>query len=262
MKQRIRFDRRQGFTLIELLVVIAVIGVLVGLLLPAVQASREAARRATCINNLKQIGLAVHNYADAHRTLPPGYLSSYDPTISSDTGPGWGWGSMILPQFEQQPVFNAVNFVVPIHYPDHSTVRSTLLSSFVCPSDEMPRIWTATFGFVRVVFGRVISDIVPICDVPASNYVGVFGVGEPGVDGDGVFFRGSALGFNAITDGLSQTFLVGERSVHVNRGRGLATWVGSVPGAQFWSCGPGKRADRSANRHRACARPCIGEPIR
>src|SRR5262245_32290895 len=92
--------RRRGFTLIELLVVISIIGVLVALLLPAVQAAREAARRAQCTNNLKQIGLALHNYAQIHNGLPPGYVSSYDTVFIKEYGPGWGWGSMILPQLE------------------------------------------------------------------------------------------------------------------------------------------------------------------
>src|ERR1700757_4961644 len=98
--------RRRGFTLIELLVVIAIISLLIGLLLPAVQAAREAARRAQCINNLKQFGLALHNYENASRVFPPGYISSFD-SIGTDTGPGWGWAAMALPQYELAVLFNA-----------------------------------------------------------------------------------------------------------------------------------------------------------
>lgn len=227
----------RGFTLIELLVVIAVIGVLVALLLPAVQAAREAARKASCVNNLKQIGLAIQGYAQARNVLPPGYVSGWDQNSLSETGPGWGWGTMILPQLEQAPLFNSINFVLRIQNPEHVTARQTSLAVYLCPSDTMPKTWEATYGLVRVIMGKVITDVVPICDVPGANYVGVFGVGEPGVDGDGVFFRNSSVRFAQITDGLSNTMCAGERSTAMDRGRGQATWQGAVPGAQFWSCG-------------------------
>jgi prepilin-type processing-associated H-X9-DG protein len=86
--------------------------------------------------------------------------------------------------------------------------------------------------------GKIYSASDPICDVAGSNYVGVFGIGEPGVNGDGTFYRGSFTKFTDITDGLSQTLCVGERSTNINLGRGQATWTGAVPGAVFWSCAP------------------------
>jgi len=238
MHPKRRPPRGRGFTLIELLVVIAIIAVLIALLLPAVQSAREAARRTTCVNNLKQIGIALHAYAQARNPPPPGYVSKWDASQLTETGPGWGWSAMILPQLEQQPVFNAINFNLTIQSPAHLTTRTLALSTFLCPTDSMPSPWEASFGFVRVIRGRVFSDLVPICEVAGSNYVGVFGIGEPGVDGDGVFFRNSSVRFAQITDGLSQTLCVGERSTSLDRGRGQATWVGAVPGAQFWSCGP------------------------
>jgi len=111
---------RRGFTLIELLVVIAIIAVLIALLLPAVQAAREAARRAQCVNNLKQLGLAVHNYLSSNNVLPLGDLYPSGSNQATTTTPvirgngsntyTYGWTLSILPQMEQQPLFNAVNF--------------------------------------------------------------------------------------------------------------------------------------------------------
>ncbi|MFO0907637.1 MAG: DUF1559 domain-containing protein [Isosphaeraceae bacterium] len=227
-----------GFTLIELLVVIAIIGVLVALLLPAVQASREQARRSHCTNNLKQMGLALASYGAMHGGLPPGFVSTWDQFQRREIGPGWGWGAMILPNLEQRVLYDAINFDAPIHYAHNQTARLALLSTYLCPSDTMAAKWTATDGVTWLFMGKVYSESVAICDVAGSNYVGVFGIGEPGVDGDGVFFRNSFIRYPEITDGTSQTLCVGERSITLNAGRGHATWVGSVPGASLWSCAP------------------------
>jgi prepilin-type N-terminal cleavage/methylation domain-containing protein/prepilin-type processing-associated H-X9-DG protein len=229
--------RGRGFTLIELLVVIAIIGVLVGLLLPAVQAAREAARRAQCVNNLKQIGVALHNYHDANQALPPGYVSKFqviffdsilksgtyqqdhDPYHDPDLGPGWGWASMMLPQLDQGPLFNAVNFTLGIEQPDNLTCRTTVLASFLCPSDPTTPTWWAWFR--SPINGMPVQAI---CQIATANYVGMYGVSEPGVDGEGLFFRNGLVRFSDITDGTSQTIAVGERAHTI----GGATWVGSV----------------------------------
>ena len=230
--------RSRGFTLIELLVVMAIISVLIALLLPAVMKAREAARRTTCVNNLKQIGLALANYTEVHGGLPPGYVSFWDPYFRREVGPGWGWAAMILPDLEQKPVYDRIQFNFPIEHRVNLTARLTPIEVFLCPSDDMPRRWTATEGVVWVAFGQIFQSLLPICDVAGSNYVGVFGIGEPGVDGNGVFYRNSYVRPADITDGMSHTMVVGERSIHLNAGRGNATWVGSVPGATLWSCAP------------------------
>jgi prepilin-type N-terminal cleavage/methylation domain-containing protein len=119
--------QRLAFTLIELLVVISIIGVLIALLLPAVQAAREAARRTQCVNNLKQLGVALHTYESTARSFPPGYISNFD-TSGTDTGPGWGWAAMLLPQIEQKPLFDTINFNLPLEDVSNSTSRSTRLT--------------------------------------------------------------------------------------------------------------------------------------
>src|SRR5262245_9085845 len=98
-------NRRRAFTLIELLVVIAIIAILIGLLLPAVQKVREAAARTKCQNNLKQIGLAMHNYHSAYDKFPAGYVSAAATVDGDGLGPGWGWGAFLLPYLEQEPLY-------------------------------------------------------------------------------------------------------------------------------------------------------------
>ena len=215
-----RIHRRTsaGFTLIELLVVIAIIGVLVALLLPAVQQAREAARRTQCKNNLKQIGLALHSYHDIHLTFPPGYLSRFD-NAANDLGPGWGWGAMILPQIEQGPLFNQINFNVGIEQPLNTTSRLQKLTVFLCPSDVAPDRWQVVQR--NPATGTFIANL---CEVASANYVGMFGTFEPGVDGDGLLFRNGRIGFKDMTDGSSSTLVVGERSFRL----GEATWTGAV----------------------------------
>ena len=109
---------RTGFTLVEILVVVAIIGLLIALLLPAIQAARESARKTQCANNLKQIGLAMHNYMDEHEALPPGYVSVVLPD-HDDGGPGWAWGAKILAYLEQNSLFQQVDFGDPIDCADN-----------------------------------------------------------------------------------------------------------------------------------------------
>ena len=208
---------RKGFTLVELLVVIAIIGLLLALLLPAVQAAREAARRNQCFNNLKQIGLGLQNYHDVARCFPPGYISDFD-SSGNDTGPGWGWAAFLLPELEQASAQRILNFNLPVEDPVNARGRTLNLPVFRCPSDPSMPAWQVNNGP---------PSFSPICTVAESNYVGVFGTTEPGVDGDGLFFRNSRIKLRDITDGTSNTLMVGERSILL----GPATWAGVVANA-------------------------------
>ena len=196
------------------------------------------------------MGLALANYCNRNGTFPPGYQSIYDTNLQRDIGPGWGWASMILPDLEQQPLYNTISFETALPDPSVATARLTSLKVFLCPSDNMPLSWTATNSITWLYMGVVYSTSTSICNVAGSNYVGVYGIGEPGVNGQGIFYRGSFVPLQSITDGLSQTICVGERSLNLNLGRGMATWVGSVPGATLWSCArvPSIRTRGTASR--------------
>lgn len=182
---------RRGFTLIELLVVIAIIGVLIALLLPAVQAAREAARRAQCTNNLKQIALAMHNYIDSKGTLPAAqYLSN-----------GFSALAMALPYLEQQPLFNALNTSFMTDAPQNTTAAMSEISSLLCPSDfpnRLPARGAATNYMANK--GKQVMWLTPFMGPNAS-------LPSP----DGAFFAESAVRFAEFTDGTSNTAFFSER---------------------------------------------------
>ncbi|PAY20693.1 prepilin-type cleavage/methylation domain-containing protein [Rhodopirellula sp. SM50] len=187
--------KRNAFTLVELLVVIAIIGVLVGLLLPAVQAAREAARRMSCSNNMVQIALSVHHYEFSMEHLPDGVTGEQGP-IRNEEGAGnhIGWMTRILPYIEQQAAFEKLDFSKSAYSPENAEVRSYGIPAYRCPSNPM------TFG--RDGMNRV----------GTSDYAGCYHNVEAPIDADnnGIFFLNSALRFAQITDGSTNTIMIGE----------------------------------------------------
>jgi prepilin-type N-terminal cleavage/methylation domain-containing protein/prepilin-type processing-associated H-X9-DG protein len=215
--------RKRGFTLIELLVVIAIIAVLIAVLLPAVQAAREAARRIQCINNLKQMGLALQNYHDTVGAFPMSYAGARRFVDgSTDTAQGWAWSSLILPQLEQPAFYTAINMGLPVEAPQNMTVARTLVTAYLCPSDPTPN---APFP-IDDGAGNVLANLTP------SSYAAC--VGNDAADsttglnndsvGNGVLYRNSAVRIGDITDGASQTIVVGERAWTITQG----VWAGVV----------------------------------
>lgn len=235
-----------GFTLVELLVVIAIIGILVGLLLPAVQAAREAARRMQCSNNLKQIGLALHNYASAHNRFPPGIVQQQaDPqfvvggTVNNPVNAteSWGWGAFLLPFIEQTALYEQAGIGRgQLLQNVASTFALTKISSYRCPTDTAPDV-RVNVGFT-VRFGPWAT----------SNYKANCSHAVCGISGStGMFWRSNApgeggtpsnIGFSQLTDGTSNTIAVGEiawirrLSTGVELRHQAAVWAGCVQGQQ------------------------------
>ncbi len=209
-------SRRAAFTLIELLVVIAIIAILIGLLLPAVQKVREAAARSSCQNNLKQLGLALHNYHDVNLHLPPGYTATgvYVDGIN-DTSPGWAWGAYILPYLEQGNLFAQYNLTQPVQ---NSAAIQTLVKTYLCPSDLTP---PTAFTITDVNWN-------PVCMAAPSSYAACCGGGvkTEAATGNGSFYRNSAVRLTDITDGTSSTIFLEERAFANVEG----TWVGAPSG--------------------------------
>jgi len=201
---------RRGFTLIELLVVIAIIAILVALLLPAVQQAREAARRSTCKNNLKQIGLALHNYHDTHRVFPPGQI---DPGGSGsgagERGNGFSWQTMILPMLEQSAIYDTFDFNELVADPPNETAVDTgRLPAFICPSDE--RELTESFNGATCpetsYFGSVGSFQRAHARMSATNRM----------ESNGILLPRQIVKMGDVKDGTSNTIAVGEVSGVIN----------------------------------------------
>jgi prepilin-type N-terminal cleavage/methylation domain-containing protein/prepilin-type processing-associated H-X9-DG protein len=216
------FSRRhvsRGFTLIELLVVIAIIAVLIALLLPAVQAAREAARRAQCTNNLKQLGLAIHNYLSQQNAFPPlmGNISAANNILGTDpNGVSWplDWTASLLPQLEQQPLYNALNWNFGGGTPSipNSTVMYTKIASLLCPSENVKvasntpqayKSYVANIGGPPVVMSW--SGILAPMQPNTNNF--------PGIPTGFIDSNCGTFGVEAVTDGTSNTAMLCETLV-------------------------------------------------
>ncbi len=228
-------NKRSAFTLVELLVVIAIIGILIGMLLPAVQQVREAARRIECANNVRQIGLALLNYESAHQAFPPGWRTSN--TSAPIEEPGWGWSAYVLPQLEGQNIADQIDFDIPIEHSIHESIIQSEVSFFLCPSDPAPSLVNLdvhiededehdddNFFFALDDDDHDHEDLW----VGRSNYSGCFGseeIDDDPANGNGTFFANSDIRLAEFTDGLSNTMIVGERTNEL----ATVSWVGLVP---------------------------------
>jgi len=192
--------RRAGFTLIELLVVIAIIAVLIALLLPAVQQAREAARRTQCKNNLKQLGLALHNYHDTFRGFPMGKNT----TVNGQSATNFPAQARILPYLDQANLYSLINFNVASTDPSNAVAYNTTLPAFRCPSDA--DMMAAVVGGRSNYYTNTGTDVInglPGLTAGSTNY----GMGMP----NGPIYQDSFTGIGDITDGSSSTALMSER---------------------------------------------------
>ena len=249
--ERFSSSTRRGFTLIELLVVIAIIAILVALLLPAIQQARESARRSNCKNNLKQIGVALHDYHETHGVFPPGAIRHSGADVPGESGngdnrEGWGWAAFILPFMEEAQLHSEIRMTELGLWQvlaDTSTppLRDSLkmLPKYRCPSDSGDDIMgcdNSNGGCPNGTSGRHFNgDGLPGTPgdnwrAPTANYVaicGLYDVCVPNSNGDdgntGILFSNSKIKFKDITDGTSTTLLIGERCDF----QASATWIGN-----------------------------------
>jgi len=205
-----RIQSQSGFTLVELLVVIAIIGILVALLLPAIQAAREAARRTQCINNLKQIGLALQNYHDTYQKFPIGNVVRFA-TNGTPYGDGWTWHARILPQLEQGTLYDQVYRVMGTDSGGRDSAeqllarRDTVLTVFQCPSHPRGGVNTGSGKY-----GSQVSTYNGVCGTTVFNDDQLDEASDVGYKGNGMFFMNSDVRIADVTDGTTNTFIVAE----------------------------------------------------
>jgi type II secretory pathway pseudopilin PulG len=216
--------------LVELLVVIAIIGVLVALLLPAVQAARESARAAQCKNNFRQLGLALHMYHDTMKQVPAGWIAD-----SPEGEPGWGWTVSLLPHLEQGNAEKLIAKHLPIADPVNQQAREMVFPILLCPSDGAEDVFVIGGGGGHDHdddggHDHSVDEGTPLFRIGRSNYIGVFGtieIEDSPSRSDGMFYHNSKLKFANVKDGLSNTLVIGERSSKL----GGSVWAGVVGAA-------------------------------
>jgi prepilin-type N-terminal cleavage/methylation domain-containing protein/prepilin-type processing-associated H-X9-DG protein len=177
---------RRAFTFIELMMVVGIIAVLIALLLPAIQAAREQARRTQCVNNLLQMGIAMGNYTSTHSVLPPGVVNDKGPIVDLPSGYHHGWAVQILPYIGQDIVYRHFNVAESVYAASNFTARGTVISTFLCPSNRTPPSGMSYAGCHHDVEAPIAAD----------NH--------------GVLFLNSHVGPEDISDGRAQTILIGE----------------------------------------------------
>lgn len=224
-----RSSRRRGFTLVELIVVSGMSTLLFGQLFTAIQDAREAARRSQCKNNLKQIGLALHNYHDVYGSLPMGWvgvdLEAHEPAVFGTNG--WGWGGRILPFMDQAPLYNQVAFGERVDEGTNAKLLNKPIAQFRCPSDP----------YAKKTWMMKDEKGADVLELATANYAGSFGTGDvakcqklkvgEACMGDGIFYQNRGTKIADITDGTANTLAVGER-VGTTKGDRFSTWSGVI----------------------------------
>tara|TARA_R110002072_G_scaffold302100_1_gene483900 strand:+ start:63724 stop:64632 length:909 start_codon:yes stop_codon:yes gene_type:complete len=208
---------RCGFTVLELLTVMGIVSTLAAILLPAVGATREAARRMQCVNQLKQVGIALHSYHESCGSFPSGW--QWEVTQQS----AYGWAVPLLPWLEQNAIYEQINRNVLLTHPDNTQARATSIGLLLCPSDITEPTFLLSWE------DEIANASGPLFDLPTANYFGVFGTSEPDdydplllQPGEGTFVNSRSTRLLDLQRGTSNTIIVGERTM----ARVPGTWLG------------------------------------